>query len=245
MELICLGSSSNGNCYILHSKDSDLIIECGVPFSEIKKGLNWSIKNVAGCIVSHEHKDHSKSVTDLLRYGVRVFALADVFNAHKVISSSFCTTIKPGQWYAVGDYKVLPLKVEHDVPCLGFIIEHPEMGRLLFVTDTMMFPYSIKGLNHVMLEVNYCDDVLQDNIDSGLMPKSMRPRLLGSHMELKTALNILGETDLSVVNEIVIIHLSSRNSDERDVENNVMGATGLPVYVAKPGLRVNLNKMPC
>jgi len=55
MELIVLGSSSKGNCYLLRNGNEVLIIECGIKFSEIKKMLNFNIKKIAGCVVSHSH----------------------------------------------------------------------------------------------------------------------------------------------------------------------------------------------
>lgn len=48
-----LGSSSDGNCYILDSNNKKLIIELGVSWSDVLKGLNYKIEDVAGCIVSH------------------------------------------------------------------------------------------------------------------------------------------------------------------------------------------------
>ena len=38
MKLIVLGSSSNGNCYILDNGNEALIIEAGIRFQEVKKG---------------------------------------------------------------------------------------------------------------------------------------------------------------------------------------------------------------
>lgn len=46
MKLKCLGSSSAGNCYLLTSDSGEtLILDCGIPIKEIKKGLNWHIKD--------------------------------------------------------------------------------------------------------------------------------------------------------------------------------------------------------
>lgn len=56
MKMKCLGSSSGGNCYLLQSNSGEtLIVECGVNIKEIKKALNFNMRNVVGCLVSHEH----------------------------------------------------------------------------------------------------------------------------------------------------------------------------------------------
>lgn len=244
MELICLGSSSNGNSYILRASDGDLLIECGICIQEVKKAVRWRLNNICGCLVSHEHKDHSKYLSDIQKSGIPILALEDVFKAHKLRHRVFCTSVEPMHGYKVGGFKIYTLPIEHDVPCLGFIIEHAEMGKLLFVTDTMMFPYRIKGLNHIMIEANYCDEILQQNIDSGEVPQSMRPRLLRSHMELKTTIDVLQDTDLSQVREITLLHLSARNSDKDIIGNAVREATGKPTYIAEPGLIIDISKNP-
>lgn len=56
MKLTCLGSSSAGNCYLLQADNGEtLILDCGIPIKEIKKGLNWHIRGIKGVIISHTH----------------------------------------------------------------------------------------------------------------------------------------------------------------------------------------------
>lgn len=245
MVLKCLGSSSSGNCYILRSLLSDevLIIEAGIPMIEVKKALKFKISNIMGCVVSHEHKDHAKYIREFLKCGIKVLALPDVF-AHHGITSPFCKEIEPMHGYKVGGFKILPLSVVHDVPCVGFIIEHEEMGNLVFITDTMMLEYKLPKLNHIMLEANYADKILQYNIDNGIVPASMRDRLLHSHMELQTTKEILRANDLSSVNEVILLHLSGNNSDAEQFQREVQETAGKPVYIAKSGMEINLNKEP-
>ena len=146
--------------------------------------------------------------------------------------------------YKVGGFKVFVLPVVHDVPCVGFVIEHQEMGRLLFITDTMMFEYRLADLNHVMIEANYSDAILQQNIDRGFMSPAMRGRLLGSHMELQTTKEILRTTDLSAANEVILLHLSDGNSNAKGFAEEVRQIAGKPAYIARAGLEVNLDKLP-
>ena len=51
MRLKGLGSSSAGNCYLLISDSGEtLILDCGIPIKEIKKGLDWNVKGIAGVL---------------------------------------------------------------------------------------------------------------------------------------------------------------------------------------------------
>lgn len=244
MRLNVLGSDSNGNCYVLQNDKEALIIEAGVRFSEVKKALKWQLSKVVGAVISHEHNDHAKYVRDFVSNGITVLALPSVFKAKGINSLSFRKDIEPMHGYIVGGFKVFAMPVCHDVPCLGFIIEHEDMGRMLFVTDTMMLEYRVPGLNHILLEANYAEDILDAKIEAGSVPVSMKPRLIHSHMEIETAKGILRANDLSGVNEIVLIHLSNGNSDERRFIREVQEVSGKPVYAAVAGLELNLSINP-
>lgn len=240
MVLKCLGSSSSGNCYLLEASDGVLIIEAGIPVIEIKKALRFQLKQVLGCVVSHQHRDHSRSLKDILACGIKVLALPDVFDSYNLRNRVFCKEIQPMHGYQVGGFKIFCLSVAHDVPCLGFVIEHKEMGRMLFVTDTMMLEYRLPKLNHILLEANYADDILMQNIEQGIVPQSMKDRLLHSHMEIETTKGILRANDLTEVSEIVLIHLSGNNSDAERFRNEIKAVSGKPTYIAQAGLQIDL-----
>jgi phosphoribosyl 1,2-cyclic phosphodiesterase len=54
-KLITLGSSSSGNAYILDCGNEQLIIELGVSWKDILKGLDYNLTKVRACLVSHQH----------------------------------------------------------------------------------------------------------------------------------------------------------------------------------------------
>lgn len=244
MRMTCLGSGSSGNCYIFEASDGVLMLEAGVSFNEVKKALRFNISGIVGCLVTHEHKDHSKSLKDVIGCGIRVLALDEVFQSQGIANRYFCKSIEPMHGYKVGGFKVFAFPVAHDVPCVGFVIEHEEMGKLLFVTDTMMLEYRVPSLNHIMLEVNYADDILQYNIDHGIVPFAMRDRLLHSHMELETAKGIIRANDMADVNEVILIHLSGNNSDAGRFEREISEVSGKPTYTATAGMTIDLSKTP-
>lgn len=245
MKLKVIGSSSSGNCYILEASDgSVLVIECGLPLIEVKKAIDFKIGRIAACIVSHQHGDHSKFIAEYLKNAIRVCALEDVFEAHSVKQRTFCKTIEPMHGYRLGAFKIFVVPVVHDVPCVGFVVEHAEMGKMLFLTDTMMFEYRIAGLSQIMIEANYSDEILDYNIENGITPASMRSRLLQSHMELKTTESILQSTNLDEVQNIILIHLSSHNSDADAFQKRIALKTGKTVTVAKRGVCIDLNTEP-
>ena len=250
MKLHVLGSNSFGNCYVLEAASGSLIVEAGVRFLEVKKALRFKINGIVGAIISHHHNDHAKYIGELVASGVLVLASEETLAAKQVLGSPFTRVIKPLHGIKAGDFKIVPISLSHSnndgtrCGCLGFVIDHPESGRILFATDTMKLDWVIPGLNHIMIEANYADDILTRNIEDGSVPISMRTRLLKSHMEIGTTKLILQDNDLSDVSNIILIHLSDGNSDEKRFVREVSELTGKCVYAANAGMTLDLSKEP-
>lgn len=242
MVLKVLGSSSQGNCYILENKNEALIIEAGVRFIEVKKALGFDIRKVSGCLITHQHNDHAKYVKAMVESGFPTLALEEVWTAKGVTGSrAYC--IERGKGYRFGRFKVLPFDACHDVPCVGYLIDHPETGRIMFLTDSCMCEYVFPGLNQVMIECNYSDAKLVEAINAGRTLPSQRERLMTSHMELNTCKGFLCANDLTNVANIVLLHLSDNNSDEKNFVSEIERQTGKVVYAAHTGLEIEMDRI--
>lgn len=245
MLLRVISSSSEGNCYLLTSSEgSTLILECGVPLKDILLGLNFSLAGVCGCIVTHRHNDHARSVEELARRGITVATSADVLEAKRVAGKPFTMEVSAGVSISLGDYKITPLRAYHDVPCLAYVVEHPEMGKMMLATDTYKLPYKVRGLRHLLIECNYTDAALCMSETEGICPSSLRDRLMLSHMELKTTAGVVANNTQESLQTVVLIHLSHDNSDSEEMVETVSSVSGLPTYTAYPGMVVNLDKNP-
>lgn len=242
MELKILGSSSSGNCYILETDKEALIIEAGINFMNVKKSLKFKLDKVVGCLISHRHNDHAKYIKNIVDYGIYTIAPKDVLTA-KGVSGSRAIPIEFGKGYKFGNFKVIPFPANHDVPCVGFLIDHPKSGRIMFLTDSYKCEDYFPGLSHVLIECNYQHKKLLENINNGRTVPFQRNRLLKSHMELDTCKAYLSDSDLSGVENIVLLHLSNDNSDEQLFISEIQRLTGKEVYAAKPGLNVALSKI--
>ena len=241
MKLKVLGSNSRGNCYILDNGSEALVIEAGADLRCVKKAVGFDISRIVGCVMTHQHNDHAGYVRQFIAGRIRTLALPDVYTSHGISSSDLTWEIREGIAYKMGNFVINTFPVDHDVPCVGFLINHPDIGKLLFVTDTMMLRYRFKDLTQIMVEANYADDILQRRIDSGAVDPAMRPRLLRSHMELETAKGILKANDLSKVENIILIRLSDGNSDETRFVQEIRSLTGKCVYAADAGMEIDLS----
>lgn len=240
MELKVLGSSSKGNSYLLDSGNEVLLIEAGVRFTEVKKALAFDLRRVVGCLVSHEHNDHAKYIKKIVESGIRTLALGEVWESKGLTHERGAVVLDYGKTYRFGDFRVKAFPACHDVPCAGFFIDHPRGGRILFLTDSYMCEYNFPGLRHVMIECNYSDECLYRAIAQGRTMSSQRERLMTSHMELSTCKAFLQSLDLSKVEDIVLLHLSEQNSDEKVFIEQIGAATGKYVCVARPGLKLQI-----
>ena len=179
MQLICLGSSSAGNGYILKNGTEVLVIEAGVPFLKVKEALNYDITKIVGLLVTHSHKDHSKYINDYLNARIPVWTGS--LDGLDLKSSMLPYLSEHLHKFRLGNFSIKSIEVRHDVPCLSFLIKHAETGLIYFCTDTHFLPFRIKNLNQLIIEANYCEDILEENIDYVFYRDDKSIQLIGSY----------------------------------------------------------------
>lgn len=250
MELKILGSSSKGNCYLLDNGTECLMIECGVPFKDVQKAVNFDVSRICGVLVSHEHGDHAKHVQKCIKARIPVYGsqgTLEVLNFNPTMDVPNLVCRMDGLTiHQIGKFRVQPFATEHDAAePFGFLIYHPECGKVLFATDTYYLRYTFDGLNNILLECNYRQDILDSNVESGKVHPAMRTRTMKSHCSFDTCREILLANDLSKVNNIVLIHLSDGNSNEREFKQGILEATGKTIHIARSGMTIkNFNVSP-
>lgn len=229
MLLKCLGSSSQGNTYLLISENEVLVIEAGISFKEVKIALNHNIKNIVGCLVSHFHADHGKYMSDYINAGIPV-----LYPGMKLA--------KPNIKY--GNFMVTPFDLVHDVPIYGFHIYHPETGNILFITDTGEIPYRFANLNQIIIEANYDEDIVYELMLNDKLNARGQNRVEASHLSIQKTLQFLSENDLSKVQNIVLTHLSSGSSNAKDFQKRTELATGKKVTIADKNVTIDFDLNP-
>ena len=233
IEFTPYASSSAGNLYrVSDDAGSSLLLECGLPIAKLKKALNYTLHEVAGCLLTHEHGDHAKAAEDILAAGVDLYcsagtAAALCLSGHRV---HIISALKP---FKIGPWAVLPFPVEHDAEePLGFLIINGA-DRLLFAADTAFIRHRFAGLSMIALECNYSKATMAPDI-----PLAHKIRVMRSHMSLDTVLGFLAANDLRGVRQIHLLHLSDGNSDERAFKTAVQAVVGIPVSVAPKEVQV-------
>lgn len=229
MKLKCISTGSSGNCYLLQADSGEtLILDCGIPIKEIKKGLDWNIKGIVGVLCTHKHLDHSKSVKDFKAMGIPVCKPYEALLMNQFLANSYFTvrtfdlTTIDGSWTHT-DANGEPC------PIFGFLITHKEMGKMLYITDCELIKWKFKGINHILLGVNYDKDLVDaDN------PKANH--VFRGHLSIDTACDFVKANNSDSLQNVIMCHLSSENADKDSFIEKMKNAVNVAnVDVAEQG----------
>lgn len=231
MKFEALASSSAGNAYVVSDEETHVLLECGISHSKLQKLSGFSLSEFQACLVSHEHKDHAKSVAELISRGMAVYMSQGTAEA---LETDAVQLIESMEQFNVGSLDIVPFATFHDAKePLGFLIKSRVDGDVLaFATDTVNLRYKFPGLNILAIEANYDKHILER---CERMPEKVRYRITNSHMEIDTLCDYLRSLDLSQCREIHLLHLSDATSHEGHFINKVARAVppGIEITACK------------
>ena len=247
MKLTVLASGSAGNGYVLEGRTSALIIECGVSPERAFQQTGITPSKVSGCLISHEHGDHSAYMERYARLGMPIFASEGTFRRKNACALPRAMSLLENRPARVGEFYIMPFGVDHDAAePLGFYISHPELGRLLFMTDLRAVPFTrcIVPMT-VMIEANWSGEILDGRVGRGEEDISRAARIKDTHLSLERACDFVRSIDGPALQDVVLLHLSNRNSDAEAFAAQMRRSVRLAsVHVAASGLTIELNKTP-
>ena len=231
MKFEILASSSRGNVYIVSDRDTRILLECGVSYKKLKQLCGFTTADMAACLISHEHKDHSGCVKDLIAAGMPVYMSSGTAEALELegaaLDAAMCT--EHGKQVSVGSIDIVPFATFHDAKePQGFLFRSRVDGDVLvFATDTVNLKYRFPGVNILAIEANYDKYILERS----QRPEKVKKRIQNTHMEIDVLCDYLRSLDLSECREIYLLHLSDGTSHEGHFINKVLRAV-------PPGIQV-------
>ena len=225
MRFEALASSSHGNVYIVSDKDTRILLECGVSYKKLKTLCGFSTADLAACLISHEHKDHSACAKELISAGMPVYMSSGTAEALDLSGPLLdaAQALEHGKQLTVGTIDIVPFSTFHDAKePLGFLFRSRSDGEVLaFATDTVNLAYRFPGVNIMAVEANY-DKFILERCEK--MPEKVRHRITNTHMEIDVLCDYLRSIDLSSCREIYLLHLSDGTSHEGHFINKVCRA---------------------
>lgn len=234
LEVTAIASGSSGNAYLLDDgMGHKLLLECGVPFPKLLKALNFNLIQISGCLLTHEHKDHSLAVKDLLKHGVNVYCSKGTAKALGIDEHwNYKAATELMEQRIDSAWTFAPFQAEHDAaePFAFLINSRFAEAHILFATDTYYIKYQMPPtLTHLIIECNYSMEHLNENIDDGVVDPSRKYRILHSHMNLDTLKEFVKANKFPALKIVYLIHMSNDNAEEGRMIKEIEELTGTPV----------------
>lgn len=189
--------------------------------------------------------DHAKYAKEYIKAGIPVGMSQGTANALHLDSM----IIRSGYWYKFGGFDVTTFRTEHDcAEPLGFLIEHPDMGKLLFITDSAFVRPNFKkqSVNHIMCEANYSEAIINDLLSKGLIDQARANRTFRTHMSIETCKEFVKANKTASLDSVTLLHLSDGNSDTKQFLSEIQEVAGsdVRVTVADKGVEIKLDLFP-
>lgn len=167
-------------------------------------------------------------------YGLPVFSCQEVVDKYDGVA-----VLELGKKTKIGGFIVQPISVQHSCECYAYLIEHEDMGKLLFATDCNSFKYIIKGLNHMLIEANHDDSTILNNMKYNRYTASQ----FKNHMNFNDTLRTIKANNNIGLQNIILCHLSNSNSNGNNYIQSIKEEIGISnVFIADNGLKVELSK---
>jgi phosphoribosyl 1,2-cyclic phosphodiesterase len=221
VQLWSFASGSDGNCYLVESEGTTLLVECGRPYTQIRdlvEGVGVELDAVAGIVLTHAHGDHSRSARHLsATHRVPIYASRGTLGALNLDDGSLAIPIESGKSYSIGQLDIKPFAVPHDCrEPLGFRFESGS-GHAAIATDLGWVPANVarqfRELDLLILEANYDPHLLH----SGTYPYFLKQRVSGTygHLSNSAAGEAIALCRDRAPGAVWLAHLSEHNNSPR------------------------------
>jgi len=222
-----LASGSRGNCAIVQSSATRILVDAGISCREIFKRMKVAgedPRSLSAIVVTHEHSDHVNGLLVLARkLNIPVFmtgatqqawsrAVRDATGERPNVS---CFELfSAGRHFRIGDIEVMPFTIPHDAADpVGFTFR-AEGVKVAFATDLGYVPASIcdhlRACDVLVLESNHDVEMLR----VGPYPWSVKQRVASrvGHLSNEALAQFLHKDYDGSAAYIVLAHLSEQNN---------------------------------
>lgn len=214
MKYTLLASGSKGNCTLIETKQTRLIIDCGTTQKYLKEKLaelNVGVEDCDACLITHTHSDHISALN--LFKQIPIYAEEELRVDHQIY-------IREDECFQINDITIESIRLSHDVKCLGYIIKD-ESTKLVYITDT---GYLKQAYYEKIMNADYY--IFESNHDLGMLVRSNRPEYIKNrirssegHLCNEDSSRYLCECIGDRTKEITLAHLSLiANAEQKAIE---------------------------
>jgi phosphoribosyl 1,2-cyclic phosphodiesterase len=214
-----LGSGSSGNCTLVATERTRLLVDAGLSRREICRRLvsiGEDPERISAVLVTHEHSDHISGLPVLARkldipvYMTQLAAPGVDWGEYVPKLETF----QAGTRFTVGDIEVQSFTIPHDaMDPVGFCFT-AEGVRVGVATDLGYIPDSVRfhlrGTDLLVLEANHDLEMLK----VGPYPWSVKQRVMGrkGHLSNDVACDFIRDDLDTTTSTLVLGHLSENNN---------------------------------
>ena len=236
-----LFSGSSGNCSIVSTDKTNILIDAGMTGKAITSALmdvDVDPADIDAIVVTHEHSDHIKAIGILSRkFDIPVYANEGTWKAMAPLIGDVAMrnvrTFVTGQNFYVGDVDLTPFPTSHDAAePVGYSFSNRGI-RIVYMTDTGRVTEALRetaaGADLLFLESNHDVDMLKN----GFYPYPLKKRILSDrgHLSNDAAAELAKKLYTTGVRRIILAHLSRENNTEPIAYSTVRSAlteSGIP-----------------
>lgn len=223
-------SGSTGNCYLLKTENTNILVDVGIAGKRIIEGLDSCAlkpEQIDGILVTHEHTDHIKSLRMMAKKALNGKIYTSEGTAYSVneklpmlagnIRVKDCS-------FKVGDIEIEPFSLSHDAEDpVGFSVQSGGK-RVTIITDTGVATKEMLSIaaksDLLVLEANHEVNILH----CSSYPYELKRRILSDHghlsndaaaefiYEVEQLRTSGGEGMTSGKQKILLAHLSRENN---------------------------------
>lgn len=224
-----LASGSSGNCTLLETSQTRLLVDAGLSKRETLRrvaALGQSLDHLDAIVVSHEHSDHINGLAALLgKFKSAIVYLTPgthdetlrALPENKAKRLDRVEFIEAGQSFIVGDIEVSPFSIPHDaMDPVGFAFRACGV-KMCVVTDLGYMPelvkHHLRDADGVLLESNHDVEMLK----VGPYPWHVKQRVMSrtGHLSNDTVSQFLSDPEGfdGRPRYLVLAHLSENNNN--------------------------------
>ena len=222
-----LASGSRGNCAVIRSSTTSVLVDAGISCREIFKRMKTSglePQSLSAIIFTHEHSDHVYGLATLSKkLNVPIFmtgathqawqrAMRDENGERPQLNKLevFCA----GRAFRVGDIDIMPFTIPHDAADpVGFTCR-AEGIKVAFATDLGYLPASVRdhlrNCDVLVMESNHDLEMLR----GGPYPWSVKQRVMSrvGHLSNEALAEFFASDYDGCATYVVLAHLSEHNN---------------------------------
>ena len=222
-----LASGSRGNCALVATSRTRVLVDAGISCRETFKRLKHAGQDprmLSAVVITHEHSDHVSGLATLARKlkipvfinsGTHAAWSRSLYDADAEAPALACReSFDSGRRFVIGDIEIFPFTIPHDAADpVGFTLR-AEGVKIAFATDLGYLPRNVcehlRGCDVIVIESNHDVEMLR----VGPYPWSVKQRVMSrvGHLSNETLAQFFTTDYDGSASFLVLAHLSEQNN---------------------------------